>query len=238
MDAASGRLRRAARRRVPPRDRHPGRTGRRCRLPGQHQGPQADRPPHAPRVRVGRGCRRCVRRSSSRRCSWQALRWAASWGPPSGKVGNIATKSDVAKDLADVITPGTSGIVAVVDITAVDAVKDSIPEASEVKAVPIDKENCRQRSPLRPTPSTSEAGAGRLGRFLSSPTSPTGDARSAGVALFLRTRPLPRCLRRGQWTPAVGRCSARCNPRQPSEIERSQRHRDVGPMLFMRHPPN
>ena len=61
-------------------------------------------------------------------------------GAAVGKAGNIATKSDVAKDLADVITPGTSGIVAVVDITAVDAVKDSIPEASEVKAVPIDKE--------------------------------------------------------------------------------------------------
>jgi hypothetical protein len=44
----------------------------------------------------------------------------------------------LAKELADVITPGTSGIVAVVDITAVDAVTQAIPNAAEVKTVPID----------------------------------------------------------------------------------------------------
>ena len=61
-------------------------------------------------------------------------------GAAAGKVGNMKTKSDVAKELADVITPGTSGIVAVVDITAVDAVKQTIPQAAEVKAVPVDAE--------------------------------------------------------------------------------------------------
>ena len=61
-------------------------------------------------------------------------------GAAAGKVGNVATKSELAKELADVITPGTSGIVAVVDITAVDAVKQTIPDAAEVKAVPIDEE--------------------------------------------------------------------------------------------------
>jgi hypothetical protein len=60
-------------------------------------------------------------------------------GAAAGKVGNVAAKSEVAKELADVITPGTSGILAVVDITAVDAVKRTIPQADEVKAVPVDK---------------------------------------------------------------------------------------------------
>jgi uncharacterized membrane protein len=61
-------------------------------------------------------------------------------GAAVGKAGNIKTKSDLAKELADVITPGSSGIVAVVDITAVDAVRRTIPDAAEVKAVPIDAE--------------------------------------------------------------------------------------------------
>ena len=61
-------------------------------------------------------------------------------GAAAGKAGNIKTKSDLAKELADVITPGTSGIVAVLDVTAVDAVKESIPNAAEVKTVPIDAE--------------------------------------------------------------------------------------------------
>jgi len=61
-------------------------------------------------------------------------------GAAAGKAGNIKTKSDVAKDLADVITPGTSGIVAVVAITAIDAVKQTIPDAAEVKTVPVDDE--------------------------------------------------------------------------------------------------
>ena len=61
-------------------------------------------------------------------------------GAAVGKVGNVATKSDVAKELADVITPGTSGIVAVVDVTALDAVKAAIPAADEVKTVQVDDE--------------------------------------------------------------------------------------------------
>jgi len=60
-------------------------------------------------------------------------------GAAAGKVGNVAAKSEVAKELADVITPGTSGILAVVAITAIDAVKQTIPQADEVKTVPVDK---------------------------------------------------------------------------------------------------
>jgi len=61
-------------------------------------------------------------------------------GAAVGKAGNVATKSNVARELAEVITPGTSGIVAVLDITAVEAVKDTIPDADEVQSVPIDDE--------------------------------------------------------------------------------------------------
>jgi uncharacterized membrane protein len=57
-----------------------------------------------------------------------------------GKAGNVLKKSKVADELATVITPGTSGIVALVDITAVEKVTQAIPEASEVRAVPVDDE--------------------------------------------------------------------------------------------------
>ena len=57
-----------------------------------------------------------------------------------GKAGNVLKKSKVADELATVITPGTSGIVALVDINAVEKVTQAIPEASEVKAVPVDDE--------------------------------------------------------------------------------------------------
>jgi hypothetical protein len=49
-------------------------------------------------------------------------------------------KGAVADQLAGVITPGTSGIIALVEITAVDAVKAEIPEAKVVKSAPVDDE--------------------------------------------------------------------------------------------------
>ena len=55
-----------------------------------------------------------------------------------GKAGNIWKRGEVADELKDVITPGTSGIVALVEITAIDAVKATIPQATAVKAVPVD----------------------------------------------------------------------------------------------------
>ena len=61
-------------------------------------------------------------------------------GGAAGKVGNQLKKGQVAADLAEVITPGTSGIVALVDLAAVDKVKATIPESKAVKAVPVDKE--------------------------------------------------------------------------------------------------
>ena len=55
-----------------------------------------------------------------------------------GKAGNIWKRGAVADELADVIKPGTSGIVALIEITALDAVKATIPQATAVKAVPVD----------------------------------------------------------------------------------------------------
>ncbi len=61
-------------------------------------------------------------------------------GAAAGKIGNVKAKSEVARELADVVTPGTSGILAVVGINAVDDVTKSLPDAEEVKAVPVDDE--------------------------------------------------------------------------------------------------
>jgi uncharacterized membrane protein len=57
-----------------------------------------------------------------------------------GKAGNLMTRGQVASELATVITPNSSGIVALLDLSAVDEVKATIPQASEVKAVPVDEE--------------------------------------------------------------------------------------------------
>lgn len=55
-----------------------------------------------------------------------------------GKIGNIREKQRVEKAVADVITAGTSGILALVDLKDVDAVTASMPEAQEVKTIPVD----------------------------------------------------------------------------------------------------
>jgi uncharacterized membrane protein len=61
-------------------------------------------------------------------------------GAAVGKAGNVLMKSEVADELASVIAPGTSGIVALVSITAVDAVKATIPDAKVVKSAPVSDE--------------------------------------------------------------------------------------------------
>jgi uncharacterized membrane protein len=55
-----------------------------------------------------------------------------------GKIGNIREKARVEKAVADVITAGTSGILALVSLEDVEAIKASIPEAEEVKTIPVD----------------------------------------------------------------------------------------------------
>ncbi len=61
-------------------------------------------------------------------------------GAAIGKAGNVLFKSKVAEELASVIAPGTSGIVALVAITAVDAVKAALPDATVVKSAPVSDE--------------------------------------------------------------------------------------------------
>jgi len=61
-------------------------------------------------------------------------------GAAVGKAGNLLMKSEVADELASVIAPGTSGIVALVNIAAVDAVKATIPQATAVKSAPVSDE--------------------------------------------------------------------------------------------------
>lgn len=61
-------------------------------------------------------------------------------GAALGKAGNELKKSAAAHDLTSVITPGTSGIVVLAAITAVDAVKQTIPQATAVKTAPVSDE--------------------------------------------------------------------------------------------------
>jgi len=68
-----------------------------------------------------------------------AVGWGIA-GAAVGKVGHTMAKGAVADELAGVITPGTSGIIALVEVTAVDAVKAEIPDAKVVKSAPVDDE--------------------------------------------------------------------------------------------------
>jgi len=68
-----------------------------------------------------------------------AVGWGIA-GAAVGKVGHTMMKSEVADELASVIAPGTSGIVALVEVTAVDAVTQTIPDAKVVKSAPVDDE--------------------------------------------------------------------------------------------------
>ena len=61
-------------------------------------------------------------------------------GAAIGKGANLAARNDVAAELASVLTPGSSGIVAVMDVSAVADAKAAMPEASEVKTAEVDQE--------------------------------------------------------------------------------------------------
>jgi uncharacterized membrane protein len=61
-------------------------------------------------------------------------------GAAAGKARNLYHRVEVEKELADVITAGTSGILALVSATAVEDVRLKMPEAQEVKSVPVDEE--------------------------------------------------------------------------------------------------
>ncbi len=59
-------------------------------------------------------------------------------GAAAGKARNLSHRLDVEKELADVITPGTSGILALVTAADAPAVAAKMPDAAEVKTIPVD----------------------------------------------------------------------------------------------------
>jgi uncharacterized membrane protein len=61
-------------------------------------------------------------------------------GAFAGKARNLYHRTEVERELAGVITPGTSGILCLVSATAAAKVAEKMPEAQEVKTVPVDAE--------------------------------------------------------------------------------------------------
>jgi uncharacterized membrane protein len=61
-------------------------------------------------------------------------------GAAAGKARNLARRLDVAHGLAGVITPGTSGILCLVSAAQAEAVTQQMPDAQEVKTIPVDEE--------------------------------------------------------------------------------------------------
>jgi uncharacterized membrane protein len=61
-------------------------------------------------------------------------------GAAAGKARNLKRRLDVENDLRGVITPGTSGILALVSAKDAPQVEAKMPEAEEVKTVPVDEE--------------------------------------------------------------------------------------------------
>lgn len=61
-------------------------------------------------------------------------------GAAAGKARNLSHRLEVEKELAGVITPGTSGILALVTAKDAPAVEAKMPQAEEVKTVSVDEE--------------------------------------------------------------------------------------------------
>jgi uncharacterized membrane protein len=61
-------------------------------------------------------------------------------GAAIGKVGNLSTRSDLSKELEGVLTPGTSGVVALVEDTAVVEIQKALAEADEIVTKAVDKQ--------------------------------------------------------------------------------------------------
>ena len=61
-------------------------------------------------------------------------------GAAAGKARNLAHRLEVEEDLAGVINPGTSGILALVTAQDAPAVEEKAASAEEVKTVPVDEE--------------------------------------------------------------------------------------------------
>ena len=63
--------------------------------------------------------------------------WVGAGGAAVGKLRNVATKSAVAKELASVLVPGSSGIIALARLAEVTEVEKELPKATAVKAAPV-----------------------------------------------------------------------------------------------------
>ena len=61
-------------------------------------------------------------------------------GAALGKIGNLATRNKVAKELAEVLTPGSSGIVALARLAEVEEVEKALPSPTAVKSAPVSDE--------------------------------------------------------------------------------------------------
>jgi uncharacterized membrane protein len=60
-----------------------------------------------------------------------------------GKLQNVSGRSKTAQELSSVLTPGSSGIIAVGRLSKVEEVKKEIPAAEEVKAAPVSDETAK-----------------------------------------------------------------------------------------------
>lgn len=60
-------------------------------------------------------------------------------GAAAGKARSLHHRAEVEKELAGVITPGTSGILALVSAMDAEAVAQKMPQAEQVKTVPVDE---------------------------------------------------------------------------------------------------
>jgi uncharacterized membrane protein len=61
-------------------------------------------------------------------------------GAIAGKVGNQLNRGDVAKELADTLPPGSSGLVVLAHLRDVEKVKQEMPAATKVTSVPVSGE--------------------------------------------------------------------------------------------------
>ena len=66
--------------------------------------------------------------------------WVGLGGAAIGKLRNVAMKSEVAKELASVLVPGSSGIIALARLAQVAEVEKELPKATAVKAAPVSDE--------------------------------------------------------------------------------------------------
>jgi uncharacterized membrane protein len=61
-------------------------------------------------------------------------------GAAIGKVGNLSTRSDLSKELEGALTPGSSGVIALVEDTAVVEIQKALAEADAIVTKAVDKQ--------------------------------------------------------------------------------------------------